>query len=135
MMQLALVRKLVMDAHLDLSPTQKLMLMVLAIYCHDDGGNITASVQRLAVNASLSVSQARRTLKDLERMGYLTTVARANGGRPGSTKVRRLNVEAIRRDGSPWWTRDAKAPPPGSVEIDRFDDIMDAVICVPRRPH
>ena len=135
MMRLALVRELVMDAHLDLSPTQKLMLMVLAIYCHDDGGNITASVQRLAVNASLSLSQARRTLKNFEAMGYLATVARANGGRPGTTKVRRLNLEAIRRDGKPWWTRDAKVPPLDCVEINPFDDIMDAVICAARRPH
>lgn len=135
MMRLALVRELVMDAHLDLTPTQKLMLMALAIYCHDDGSNIRPSLALLAVNASVSTSQARRILKELEDMGYLKTVGRANGGRPGDTKLRKLNLDAIRRDGKLWWTRDAKRPNRDHVEIDPFGDIMDAVICDPHRPH
>lgn len=135
MMRLALVRELVMDAHLDLTPTQKLMLMALAIYCHDDGSNIRPSIGLLAVNASLSISQARRVLKELETIGYLKTVGRAKGGRPGDTKMRKLNLDAIRRDGKLWWTRNAKGPTRVRVDIEPLEDIMDAVICDPRRPH
>lgn len=77
-----------------LSPTQKLVLIVLCDHANDVGGSCHPSAKRVAQKASLSERQCRRVLKELAALGYFDVVGNAAGG-GNLTKKLQLNVQKI----------------------------------------
>lgn len=77
--------------------SEKLVLVTLADWCDDQGGNLYPSIQAVADKACVSRSQAQRILHALIADGMLAVVGNEAGGAPGSTRRYRLNVEAIER--------------------------------------
>lgn len=117
-MQMKTIRDLILDVPLELTSSEKLMLLALAFYCDDQGGNIYPSVELLAVNAGVGRSQAQKILKALERKGLLKTVAREKGGPHHATKIRRLNLARLRELCKPWWAVKAAKYGESSTETD-----------------
>lgn len=72
-----------------------LAMLALADWCNDDGGSLHPSLRAVADKIRVSEKQARRTLRGLEESGYLSVLANAQGGRPGTTKQLRLNVAKL----------------------------------------
>lgn len=122
-MQMKAIRELILDVPSELTASEKLMLLALAFYCDDQGGNIYPSVELLAVNANVGRSQAQKILKRLERMDLLKTVAREKGGPHHATKIRRINLSRLRELRKPWWAAKAVTRGESSVEINPVIEI------------
>jgi hypothetical protein len=65
---------------LDLPPSEKLVLLVIADHADDDGGNAYPSVARIARRASISERQTQRVIRQLCDEGFLIVEDRLGGG-------------------------------------------------------
>lgn len=90
------------------SGSEKLVMVSLANHA-DETGLCYPSVGRIAQQARISVSQARRVLRHLEREGWLSVVGNASGGAPGSTRRYQLNLPKLEQ------TPSVHAPPTPST--------------------
>lgn len=75
--------------------TKKLVLLMMADMCNDDGMSLHPSNRLVAEKCCVSESQAKRVIKDLEKDGFLAVIGNASGGAPGATKRYRLDIEKI----------------------------------------
>lgn len=89
---------------LPVSPARKLVLLALADWADDDGGQCFPSIATIALRASISDRQAQRHMQSLMREGWIAVAANAGGGR-GS---RRYQLAADRIYGALAATRAAK---------------------------
>lgn len=76
----------------NLTPTAKLVLLKLADYAGEDGGNIFPGQEKLAPYIGISARQVRRHLKDLEEAGLISIHRRGNG----RTNTYKIDREAVR---------------------------------------
>jgi hypothetical protein len=76
-------------------PTRKLVLLALADYGDDRGGNIFPSMSALAAKCGVTRSQAQRHVRALEVEGLVRVVANASGGKPGATPHYRLDLDQV----------------------------------------
>lgn len=94
-------------------PTNKLTLLALADYLHEETGRLNPSLQAIADKVGVSRSQAQRIVRDLIGQGLVSVLANQFGGKPGTTPSYRLNldrIEALPRTGS------TDATPTGSTD-------------------
>lgn len=80
------------------SATLKLVLLALADFADDSGGNIFPSIQTLAWKASMSVRSVQRHLRDLEARGWLVQVEPARHDRPARYRLRVDVLRELRGD-------------------------------------
>ena len=73
----------------------KLVLLAMADFANPDGGNIRPSLRTLAKKVCCSVDQTRRIVRYLEREQLVEVVANAFGGKPGTTRVYRINLNRL----------------------------------------
>ena len=70
-------------------------MLALADYANDDGLNIYPSVESFGKKIRCGPSQARRILHQLIEDGYLEVVSNLNGGKPGSSRHYRINIQRL----------------------------------------
>ena len=75
--------------------SELLVMLAMADWCNDDGGNLFPSIETVAKRIRTSVSQARRVSHKLIEDGWLEVVGNKFGGPPGSTRRYRLNVAKL----------------------------------------
>lgn len=67
----------------------------MADSANDDGERLWLSIAAIAKKSSISERQAQRVIKSLCDSGFLSVIANENGGKPGTTKHHRINLDAI----------------------------------------
>lgn len=72
-----------------------LLLVILAEYADDKGDSIYPSIDSLARRMRCLPRQVQKLMRDLESDGVVEPVGPASGGRPGSTRRWRLNMQKI----------------------------------------
>lgn len=75
--------------------SEKLVLVTLADWCDDNGGNLYPSIKSIAAKACVEPRQAQRIMHALINDGLLSVVGNENGGSPGTTRKYRLNIKKI----------------------------------------
>jgi Helix-turn-helix domain len=80
---------LVLD-HYQEGGSKKLVLVVLANWCNDNGLSLFPSIAGIAKKVRVSESQARRIVHSLIDEGYLQVIGNHNGGAPTATRRYRL---------------------------------------------
>lgn len=75
--------------------SEKLVLVTLADWCDDQGGNLYPSIQAVADKACIAARQTQRIMHALIDDGLLFVVGNEHGGAPGSTRRYRLAIEKI----------------------------------------
>lgn len=75
--------------------SEKLVLVTLADWCDDNGGNLYPSIQSIADKACIEPRQAQRIMRALIDDGLLSVIGNEHGGAPGSTRKYRLNIKKI----------------------------------------
>ena len=73
----------------------RLVLLVYADRCDDDGGRCFPSIADTARRAAMSRTQAQTHTQALINGGFLEVVANANGGPPGATRHYRVCLERL----------------------------------------
>jgi len=91
-------------------PTEKLVLLRLCDHANDDG-MAWPSVDRIAEAACISARQTKRVLKTLTEAGYIAIHGNEAGGRPGQTRIYRIDVQRF----SAPLLRAKKAPAKGDI--------------------
>lgn len=77
--------------------SELLAMLSFADYASDSGENVRPSVDTMAVRMRLSRRQAQRVINGLLADGWVDIVGNPFGGRPGSTRIYRLNVDRLRQ--------------------------------------
>lgn len=77
------------------SGSELLAMLALADWCADDGGSLYPSMQAVASKIRVGEKQARRIVQGFVSDGYLAVVGNEHGGKPGTTKQFRLNVQKL----------------------------------------
>jgi Helix-turn-helix domain len=75
-----------------------LVLLALADYASDDGGNIRPSIATLARKCRLSAVQTRRVVHELIELGAILVKENHYGGAPGKSRHYRINLTALAGD-------------------------------------
>ena len=70
-----------------LPPNEKIVMLALADYADDSGGNVRPSVDRLVVKTTMSRSTVRRMLDRLERGGYLVVEQKPRQHHPAHYQI------------------------------------------------
>ena len=75
--------------------SELLIMLVMANWSNDEGGNLFPSVASVAKRIRTSESQARRVLHKLIAEGWISVVGNASGGAPGATRRYVLNLAKL----------------------------------------
>lgn len=81
--------------HFPCGGSQLLVMLRLADYANDLGGDIFPSIATIARNVRLTEKQARRVIHDLIDSNWLSVVGNANGGSHTQTRRYQMNVERL----------------------------------------
>lgn len=98
----------------DIQPAgRKLVAVKLADSCDDAGGSLFPSMAYIAASCNLSRAQAQRHVHALIADGYLSVIANAAGGAPGTVPHYKLHVDRLTESKSP--ARRMDATPAGNL--------------------
>lgn len=81
--------------HFPSGGSQLLVMLKLADYANDLGGDIFPSIAAIARNVRLTEKQARRVIHDLIDSNWLSVVGNASGGSHSQTRRYQMNVERL----------------------------------------
>src|SRR3990167_8791449 len=87
------VMSLVFEA--PLPPNEKIVMLALADYADDTGGNVRPSVDRLVVKTTMSRSTVRRMLDRLEKYGYLSVEKKPRQHQPAHYRINLTALQSI----------------------------------------
>lgn len=81
--------------HFSGNSAELLVMLALADYANDDGGNIHPAMKTIAKKIRCGESTARRIVHRLIDGGVVEVTGNANGGKPGTTRMYRVVVEKL----------------------------------------